>query len=418
MSFVTSNTEHYSLGHYQLTIHLNAGPLLWAPLSEVYGRKSVVLLPYFVSAIFSFATGAAKDIQTIMISRFFTGFFGSAPITNTGGVLGDVYSAEQRAIAMVGYASAVVGGPLGAPLIGGAIISSGASWRWTEYLTGMLMMVFLTLDILLIDESYPSVLLVRKARRLRIESGNWALHAKHEEWDVSLWDLCRKYLVRPFQLLMTPICFLMALYASFCYGILYSNLSAFPIVFQELRGWGPVTGGLPFIAMLVGIAFAGAINIANQKYYKRCFAANGNRPAPEARLPPMMVGSVFFAGGLFLFAWTADPKFHWIAPVIGCAMLGTGFFTIFQSALNYLVDTFQKYAASAVAANTCLRSLFAAAFPLFITQELNALGVDWGISVFAFFATALLPIPYLFFIFGKRIRARGAWSKDSVGDLY
>jgi hypothetical protein len=52
---------------------LQIGPLLWAPLSEVYGRKNAVLPPMFVAACFSFATGAAKDIQTIMITRFFAG---------------------------------------------------------------------------------------------------------------------------------------------------------------------------------------------------------------------------------------------------------------------------------------------------------------------------------------------------------
>jgi hypothetical protein len=95
-------------------------------------------------------------------------------------------------------------------------------------------------------------------------------------------------------------------------------------------------------------------------------------------------------------------------------MVGFGFFTIFQAALNYLVDTFQKYAASAVAANTFLRSIFAAAFPLFITPLLHNLGIGWGVSIFAFIAVFMIPIPYLFFVFGERIRARGFWSKDSV----
>lgn len=84
------------------------GPLIWAPLSEVYGRKVAVLTPYFIAAIFSFAAATSKDIQTVLITRFFCGFFGSAPVTNTGGVLGDIWTAEQRGVAMVAYAMAVV----------------------------------------------------------------------------------------------------------------------------------------------------------------------------------------------------------------------------------------------------------------------------------------------------------------------
>jgi multidrug resistance protein len=410
-------TEVSTLGVSLLLFGFGVGPLLWAPLSEVYGRKTAVLIPYFISAIFALGTATAKDIQTVCITRFFAGFFGSAPITNTGGVLNDLYAPEKRGLAMVGYAMAVVGGPTLGPIVGGAVVQSYLRWRWTEYLTMIFMLSILVLDIIFIDESSEAILLLRKARRLRFETGNWALHAKHEEWDVSFRELVHKYLIRPFQLLMNPICFLVALYASFVYGILYANLAAFPIVFEELRGWNTLVGALPFLAVLIGISIGGAANVLNQQYYLKRFHQNGDRAVPEARLPPMMFGSVFFASGLFIFAWTADPgNAPWIAPCIGAAFIGLGFFTIFQSALNYLVDTFTIYAASAVAANTFLRSCFAGAFPLFMTPMLHNMGVGWGISVFAFVAVALIPIPYLFFVFGKRIRARGEWSKVSVTD--
>lgn len=77
-----------------------------------------MLAPYFVAASFLFGTATSKDIQTILITRFFAGFFGSAPVTNTGGVLGDIWAPEQRGTAIVEYAFAVVGGPtLGVSLL-------------------------------------------------------------------------------------------------------------------------------------------------------------------------------------------------------------------------------------------------------------------------------------------------------------
>jgi MFS family permease len=69
------------------------------------------LVPYFIAACFSFGTATAKDIQTVLITRFFAGLFGSAPVTNTGGVLGDIWSPSQRGTAIVGYSFAVIGGP-------------------------------------------------------------------------------------------------------------------------------------------------------------------------------------------------------------------------------------------------------------------------------------------------------------------
>lgn len=129
------SSEVSTLGTSLLLFGFGLGPLIWAPLSELYGRKSAVLPPYFLAAIFSFATATAKDIQTIMITRFFAGFFGSAPVTNTGGVLSDIWSPEERGAAIVGYAMAVVGGPVIGPIAGGAICQSYLGWRWTEYVS-------------------------------------------------------------------------------------------------------------------------------------------------------------------------------------------------------------------------------------------------------------------------------------------
>lgn len=104
--------EVATLGVSFLLFGFGVGPLIWAPLSEVYGRKLAVLVPYAIGICFTFGTATAKDIQTVLITRFFAGFFGSAPVTNTGGVLGDLFAPAQRGVALVGYAMAVVGGPV------------------------------------------------------------------------------------------------------------------------------------------------------------------------------------------------------------------------------------------------------------------------------------------------------------------
>ena len=261
-------------------------------MSEVYGRKPAVLFPYFPGILFAFAGGASKDIQSILITRFFMGLCSSAPVVNTGGVLADIWAPTQRAAAMAFYALAVVGGPLFGPIIGGAFVVSGVNWRWVQFLSGIFMAVIWILDILILDESYPPALLAHKARRLRIKTGNWALHARHEEWDPAPMELVRKFGIRPFKMLTTPICFLVALYASFCYGLLYGNLAAFPIIFEQQRRWNPLIGSLPFLALFVGVLLASCVNVFNQKYYARAYKAAGNKAVPEARLPPMVSNSV------------------------------------------------------------------------------------------------------------------------------
>ena len=269
-----------------------------------------------------------------------------------------------------------------------------------------------TLDLIIADESYPPRLLVYKARRLRHQSGNWALHAKFEEWDVSIKELSRKFLIRPFQLIATPICAAICLYNSFCYGILYMNLGAIPIIFGEKRGWSPLASELPFLSLMLGTIAGAGINVWNQFNYNK---KGHGKVVPELRLLPMMPGSILFALGMFILGWTGPAENGpWIAPVIGIFLLGTGFFTIFQAGLNYLVDTFRKYAASAVAANTFLRSCFAGAFPLVVGPLYHNVGVPWGTSIFAFFAAALIPIPFLFYKYGPALRAKSKWSRDST----
>jgi len=73
---------------------------------------------------------------------------------------------------------------------------------------------------------------------------------------------------------------------------------------------------------------------------------------------------------------------------------------------TYLVDVFTLHAASAMAACTVMRSVFAAVLPLGGQKMYNALGLGWGNSLLGFIATALIPIPFLFVRYGKRIRTK------------
>lgn len=416
-------SEHFHVGNevaiLGTTLFLfgfGIGPLLWAPLSEVYGRRIAVLVPMTIAICFSFGSATAKDFQTLMLTRFFGAFFASAPVTNTGGVLGDLFDPTQRGIAMAGYALAVVGGPCLGPIVSAAVVvQPSLGWRWTEYLTGILQILVVVLAIIFVDESYPPKLLVYKASRLRHETGNWALHAKFEEWDVSIKGLATKFLVRPVYILCTPICALVALYASFCYGMLYMQLGSIPIIFGEIRGWKPLVAELPFLGILIGAILAAALNTVNQHYYNKAYYAAGKRAVPERRLPPMMIGSVLFAGGQFLTGWTgSELHINWVVPCIGIVMLGVGFLMIFQAALNYLVDTFTQYAASAIAANTFLRSCFAGAFPLIVTPMYHNIGTGFSATITGGFSALLIPVPFIFYIYGKRIRAANKWSKGSV----
>lgn len=109
------------------------GPCLWAPVSEIWGRR-VSMLPAMVGlGLFSIGCAVSQNAQTVFITRFFSGIFGSAPVSNVSAALGDMYEPKARGIAVTFYAVAVVGGPTLGPVIGSALTANPhLGWRWTE----------------------------------------------------------------------------------------------------------------------------------------------------------------------------------------------------------------------------------------------------------------------------------------------
>ena len=192
---------------------------------------------------------------------------------------------------------------------------------------------------------------------------------------------------------------------------------AFPIVYAENRHWTQGVSGLAFLGVAVGMIAAVIYTIPDNNRYLRAeddAIAKGERAAPpEARLPPSMIGSVCIPIGLFIFAWTNYPSIHWSVSVIFTAPFGFGMVLVFLSIMNYLIDAYTIYAASVLAANSVLRSLFGAVFPLFTTYMYNGLGIHWASSIPAFLALACVPFPFLFYRFGPKIRLSCKYSKEA-----
>ncbi|KAL8946740.1 MAG: hypothetical protein Q9222_006906 [Ikaeria aurantiellina] len=318
------------------------GPLLFGPLSEVWGRKVSLLPAMFCLGLFSIGTATSKTAASILVTRFLAGLFASAPVANVSAALGDLWEPRARGVAVTFYAVCVCGGPTLGPVIGSSLTNSYLGWRWTMYIQAIWVFTIFALGVFALPELYSPVLLKRRAVRLRKTTGNQAYWHPHENVKLDFRSIVTKQISRPMRMLITePMVQCITLYASFVYGILYLTLEVFPIVFQEERGYGPVVGTLPFLAIFIGVVCAMAINLTNQPRYARIVDANKGRPVPEARLPPMLIGGVLFVIGLFWFGWTAAPRHHWILPVIAAAFIGAGFniiLYVFSLTHNYLIN--------------------------------------------------------------------------------
>jgi multidrug resistance protein len=379
--------------------------MVFAPLSEILGRRIIYATTLLIATIFIIPCAVADNISTLLVCRAIDGVAFSAPMVLVGGTLADLWRNEERGVPMAAFSAAPFIGPAIGPLVGG-FLSDNLGWRWLYWIQLILAGTAWCLITFTVPETYAPTLLARRAKKLRAKTGDARFVTEADLDTRPFGQRMKLFLIRPFQLLfLEPIVLFISLYMSVLYGLLYMFFVAFPVVYQEGKGYSASITGLMFIPLAIGVVLSAACApIVNNHYLKMSQKYNGNPPA-EIRLIPMMVSCWFIPIGLFIFAWTSYRELHWIGPALGGFPVGFGFIFLYNAANNYLVDTYQHQAASALAAKTCIRSFWGASTVLFTEQMYSRLGYQWASSLLAFIALACCAIPYVFYFYGARIRS-------------
>ena len=410
---------HYVVTTLSVTLYVlgfATGPIIWAPLSELYGRRPVLVISSFTFCCFNFAVAVSDRLESILICRFFAGCLGAAPLVVVPASFADMFGNETRGTAIVIFSMAVFVGPLVAPFIGGFIVANHRlGWRWTEFITGILAAASFVTILLFEVETHHPIILVQKAREIRRKTGNWGIHAPHDEFSLTVKEIVENNLTRPLKMLFTePILFFITLYNAFIYGMIYLFLSAYPIVFARGYGMAPGVAELPYFGLVIGQTLGGFFCIYCEKDYNRKMRASGGKIIPENRLPPMLVGGIAFPIGLLWFCWTGNyhKTVHWIVPTVSGLFTGFGLITIFNPSMNYIIDAYLVFAASAMAANAFLRSIFGGVFPLFATFMFTNMGTNWAGLLLGLFAVVLIICPLSFMKWGKQLRQKSKYAFD------
>jgi multidrug resistance protein len=380
------------------------GPLFIAPLSELYGRIKLYNICNLLFVVFNIACALSKSMNMLIVFRFLAGCAGSAPLTLGGGTIADMFPPQQRAGAMAIWSMGPLLGPVIGPVCGGFLVEH-MSWRWVFWIMAIFGGAFGLLLLLVGRETYAPTLLERKAAKLRKETGNTALRSVLTK-DIPPREVFVRAIARPMKMLfLSPIVGSMSLYIAINYGILYLFFTTITFVFEGTYGFSSGAVGLSYIGvgvgMIVGMAVLGTVS---DKIIKKQ-QAKGN-VKPEHRLPLMLTlpGAIGLPIGVFVYGWTTNFAVHWIVPIIATAFIGLGNLTAMMTIQTYLVDAFTIHAASAIAANTVLRSIFGAVLPLSGLSMYDALGLGWGNSLLGFISLAFIPVPILFRFYGERIR--------------
>jgi len=381
------------------------GPLLIAPLSEIYGRLIVYHVCNIGFIAFIVGCALAPSLNALIVFRFFSGAFGSCPLTNGGGTIADMIAPEKRAGAMAAFSIGPLLGPIIGPVAGG-FLADREGWRWVFWLLVILSGTLSICMVLFARETYAPIILQRKVERLRKETGNDMLRSKLDI-GLSPQEYFKRGIVRPMKLLVfSPYCIIFAIYISIVYGYLYLMFTSITDVFTRGYGFSTSTVGLVFLGLgigsLAGLFFFGGSSDRDMKKLK----ASGGELKPEHRLKLMPMAAILLPAGFFIYGWTAQNHVHWIVPILSHVPIGFSMVVTFMSLNMALVDTFTLYAASALAANTVIRSIFGAVLPLFGLRMYRTLGLGWGNSLLAFISLPMIPVAFLILKYGESIRTK------------
>lgn len=420
-TFVSPNImKHFHISHevsvLGITFYvfgLAIGPLFLSPISELYGRRITFIFSLTISIIWQCLTTWSKSIVGVMFGRFLSGFFGSSFVSVAGGSISDIFDKQSITVPMSIYTTAAMLGPSLGPVVSGALYHANYKWTFVTFLIAS--GVCLVLIIFTIPETYVPTLLIKKAKRLRKETGDDNYYAPLEitKKETSIFSAMVLSSKRPFKLLVfDPMMGVLCFYTGLELAIVYLFFVAFPYIFPKLYHFNVMKSALAYLGLAAGMILGAPASLFFQKRYDEKIKRNNGVSIPEMRFEPLFYGAFMSPIGLMIFAWTCYSNVHWIGPIIGSGIFGAGVLYVFIGIFNYTVDAYRKYAASGLACNSFVRCIMGGVFPLFGLQMYEGMGINWGSFLLAMVTMAMIPVPFLFTKYGAYLRSKSPYAWD------
>ncbi|KAI1367665.1 MFS transporter [Xylaria arbuscula] len=390
-----------------------AGPLLIAPLSEVFGRYPVM---NGANVLFILATALAAMSQSTTVfigARALTGLSVASNVLGPA-IVGDMFISEQRGSAISCIALApLIGGSLG-PAIGGAIAET-MGWRFVLWLSVCLALVCELVFFTCFRETYKVAVLRRRAARLRKETGNANLRtvfdvhggksSLHKIWECA---------VRPAIVLSgSSVLQVLSLHGAVCFSYYYIFSTTLPEILQGLYGLSPAAAGLAFLCFSLGSTISLLfLNVLLDKIYIKLRDQHKGVGAPEFRLPVGIVGAFTLPLSIMAYGWASHMRLPLPVLLFAVGLVGTALMLVYLPLNAYVVDAFGLYAASGMTAIIVTRCLMSTALPLATDPLVRRFGWGVGVSVLGGIGLVLVPIPILVFRYGSRWRQLSKYTKD------
>jgi MFS family permease len=405
-----------------------AGPLLIAPLSELFGRYPVMNACNVVFILATLLAAGSQSTNFLIAARMLTGFAVASNVLNPA-IIGDMFPSEKRGSAMsLIMLAPLIGGAVG-PAISGAIAQT-LGWRRVLIIAAGLAMVCEVLFLIYFRETYKMAILRQRAARLRAESGEFAkstkAKGKHEDL-LKIWHA----LTRPFAVLFgSGVLLLLSVYTSVSFSFFYVMSISLPEILQDIYHFNPAQTGLAFMGFsrfFVALIFltdtntqpgGGSLlgvllcNACLDRIYMKLRGPENAKGKPEYRLPLSILGALLLPFSVTAYGWVADKKLPVIILLVSLALLGFSMMLAVIPLSAYVVDTCGLYSASAMTGVIVTRCLMGTFLPLTIGPLVEHLGYGWGFSCLGALSICLSVIPMLVLRYGAAWRQRSEFTRD------
>ncbi|KAI0205107.1 major facilitator superfamily domain-containing protein [Astrocystis sublimbata] len=364
------------------------GPVIIAPLSEIYGRKTILTSANVFFYLWQIGCALAPNIETLIVSRFFSGVGGAGCLTLGGVIVGDLFRPDQRDLAIGIWNVGPLLGPTIGPLLGG-FITKFPGWRYDFWIVlAASSIVTVLLQVVTKETSHKALVRRRLLRTIR-ESGLTDLKSCYGDSEgKSTSRILLAGLKRPLKMLVfSPIVSLLTLHIAFVFGVVYLLYTTIPAVFEDIYGFSVDLTGLVYLFLGIGNILGWVVcTFFSDRSIVKLATANDGHFEPEMRLKLSVYFGIFLPVTLFWYGWSAQAH------------------GLFLFIITYLVDSYPMYSASAIAANVIFRSIVGALLPLAGPPLYDSLGLGWGNSLLGFICIAMIPLPIVFCKFGARLR--------------
>ncbi|KAJ7463631.1 major facilitator superfamily domain-containing protein [Mycena latifolia] len=400
-----------TVGFIVFTLGFGVVPLVSSSFSEEFGRHPLYIISALGFTAMYLLIALARSIQTIILARFIQGAFGSTWATVVGGTIADLWTSHEFLPMSIFALAALTGTGIG-PIVGGWIeMNAKLEWRSVQWVQIIYCSIYSVLVLLVMRETRMSILLARLARKMRKETGDERYRARVEDKRANLASMIVVSCTRPIHLLLTePVVSSFSLWIGFLWGVMFCMIASIPGLFQDLHDFNVGQEGTVFASIAVGAALGFGTNFYQEHLYRKHVACRG----PEARLIMACAAAAMLPTSMFIYAWCAFPTVPWIALIIALVIFTWATFAVYLTVFSYLADCYGPFASSALAGQSLCRNTMATIFPLFTKQMFAALGYNWANTMFALIAAAMVPIPFVLFFFGPKIRMRSRFSCMAV----